>query len=372
MKNVFFMALCALLLIACGEQPGYVITGTVDDAGLDGKTVCLYEYNVKDGDALTHAIIENGTFTMRGDQPAPVLSVIRFDEDVIEPGYTGTGENAPYTATFVLENGKLKIDLSENSTVTGTPENDAWASLRKEMKQLRAPMEQIMQDMDSENKETADAAEKKYDAIENEVAQAVTKYIETNPDKLTSAKLLYDFRYNLDEDTRRNAIGRAGDTFKSVAGIDKMIDHLAVLEKVAVGRKFTDFEMKTPRGEAIRLSDNVGKGKVTLIDFWASWCPPCRKDTPHLVELYAQYKDKGFEIVGVSLDRTADAWIKGIAELNITWPQMSDLAYWQSKGAALYGVNSIPHTVLVDKDGLIVAKNLRGEALDAKLEEALK
>ncbi|MDR1203349.1 MAG: AhpC/TSA family protein [Tannerellaceae bacterium] len=372
MKKGVFMALCAFLLIACGKQSGYVITGTVDNADLNGKTVYLYEYGIKDGDALNNAIIENGKFTIKGDQATPLLCVIRFNEEVAEPKYVNTGENAPYTATFVLENGKLKIDLSENPAVTGTPENDALASFQKEMKQLRSSMEQIIQDMNSEDGAIADAAEKKYDEIEGKVAEAVKTYIQNNPDKLTSAKLLYDFRYNLDEDTRRNIIGKAGDTFKSVVGINKMIDHLAVLEKVGIGKTFTDFEMKTPEGEAIKLSDNVGKGKVTLIDFWASWCPPCRKDIPHLVELYKQYKDNGFEIVGVSLDRTNDAWIKGITELNITWPQMSDLKYWQSEGAALYGVNSIPHTVLVDKDGIIIAKNVRGEALDAKLAEVLK
>jgi thiol-disulfide isomerase/thioredoxin len=372
MKKVVFMALCAFLLVACGEQPGYVITGTTDNAGLDGKTVYLYEQGVKDGDALNSAIVENGKFTIKGDQATPFLCVIRFDEETVEQKPANTGENAPYMAVFILENGKLAIDLSENPTVTGTPENDALASLQKEMKQLRSSMEQIMQDINSEDAAIADAAEKKYDETEDKVAEAVKKFIQTNPDKLTSAKLFYDFRYQLNEDTRRDIINKAGDTFKSVAGIDKMIGHLAVLEKVGVGKMFTDFEMKTPDGKTIKLSDNVGKGKVTLIDFWASWCPPCRKDIPHLIELYKQYKDKGFEIVGVSLDRTNDAWVKGIQDLNITWPQMSDLKYWQSEGAALYGVNSIPHTVLVDKDGVIIAKSLRGEALDAKLAEVLK
>lgn len=372
MKNVFFMVISALMLIACGEQSEYVIIGTVDNTELNGKTVYLYEYGVKDGKTLNEAIVENGKFTIKGIQQTPLLSIICFDENVVEPKRPNTGEDAPYTATFVLENGKIKVNLAEYSTVTGTPENNAFASLQKEMKQLRSSMEQVMQDMKSGDKAIADAADKKYDEIENNVSEVVKKYIQNNPDKLTSAKLLYDFRYNLDEDTRRAILSKAGNAFKSVPGIDKMMDHLAVLEKVGIGKIITDFEMKTPDGKAIKLSDNVGKGKVVLIDFWASWCPPCRKDMPHLVELYKQYKDKGFEIVGVSLDRTNDAWIKGIEELDITWPQMSDLKYWQSEGAALYGVNSIPHTVLVDKDGTIMAKNLRGEALDTKLAEMLK
>ncbi|MDR0750614.1 MAG: AhpC/TSA family protein [Tannerellaceae bacterium] len=372
MKKVVFMALCAFLLIACGGQPGYVITGTTDNAGLDGQTVYLYEYGIKNGEALNSAVVENGKFIIKGEQATPLLCVIRFDEEVVKPEQANAGENAPYTATFTLENGKLVIDLSESPTVTGTPENDALASLQKEMKQIRSSLEQVMQDMGAGDEAIAGAAEKKYDEIESKASEAVKKYIQNNPNKLTSAKLLYDFRYSLDEDTRRQIINQAGDAFKQAPGIDKMIDHLAVLEKVGIGKKFTDFEMKTPAGEAIRLSDNAGKGKITLIDFWASWCPPCRKDIPHLAALYKQYKGKGFEIVGVSLDRTSDAWVKGIEELNITWPQMSDLQYWKSEGAALYGVNSIPHTVLVDKDGIIIAKNLRGEALDAKLAEALE
>ena len=111
--------------------------------------------------------------------------------------------------------------------------------------------------------------------------------------------------------------------------------------------------MADPKGEVHQLSEFVGNGKVVLIDFWASWCPPCRKEMPHLVELYKQYKNKGFEIVGISLDSKPEAWAKGVKDLNITWTQLSDLKGWQNAGAALYGVNSIPHTVLVDKDGTI-------------------
>ena len=150
-----------------------------------------------------------------------------------------------------------------------------------------------------------------------------------------------------------------------------MMSRLEILKNVAVGKQFVDFEMADPKGEVHKLSEFVGNGKVVLIDFWASWCPPCRKETPHLVELYKQYKNKGFEIVGISLDSKADAWAKGVKDLNITWIQLSDLKGWQNAGAALYGVNSIPHTVLVDKDGTIIAKNIHGEEIDAKLQETL-
>lgn len=109
-----------------------------------------------------------------------------------------------------------------------------------------------------------------------------------------------------------------------------------------------------------------------MIDFWASWCGPCRKEMPNVVEAYKAFKDKGFGIVGISLDENADKWKEAITALNITWPQMSDLQGWNNAGAKLYGVNSIPATVLVDQEGTIVARNLRGDAIKSKLNELLK
>lgn len=108
-----------------------------------------------------------------------------------------------------------------------------------------------------------------------------------------------------------------------------------------------------------------------MIDFWASWCGPCRRENPNVVEAYQKYKDKGFDILGVSLDRDKSAWLKGIEEDQLTWTHVSDLKYWQNEVAQLYGVSSIPHSVLLDKDGKIIAKNLRGEDLHKKLEELL-
>ena len=143
-------------------------------------------------------------------------------------------------------------------------------------------------------------------------------------------------------------------------------------KKTAVGTKFIDFEMETPDGKAVKLSDYVGKGKVVLVDFWASWCGPCRREMPNLVGAYAKYKNKNFEIVGVSLDQNGDSWKEAIDKLNITWPQMSDLKYWNNEGAKLYAVSSIPHTVLIDGDGIILARGLHGEELQEKLAEVLK
>ncbi|MDH6358444.1 AhpC/TSA family protein [Parabacteroides sp. PF5-9] len=354
MKKYFYLLTTALLLVACAQQPGYKISGTVSNADLNGKYIYLYEYNKSIENPLDSTLVENGKFTFKGDQLTPTLGVIEFTSKDFEPQRAQTGLNAPYKAIFVLENGQLTVDLNETPTVTGTPENNDWATLQTE----------LLKGLTTEHEDE--------EAAYRQLMSLVQQYIQNHPDNVSSAKLVYDFRHSLEEDFRRQAINNSGDLFKSVAGVDKLIEHLATLEKVAIGKKFTDFEMADPKGNAIKLSDYVGKGKVVLIDFWASWCPPCRRDMPHLVEVYKQYKGKKFEVVGVSLDRTHDAWVKGIEELNITWPQMSDLKYWQCEGAALYGVNSIPHTVLIDGDGTIIAKNLSGELLDAKLAEILK
>jgi peroxiredoxin len=372
MKNIVLLFVCSLLFVACNEPTGYVITGTVDRDDLNGKYVYLHNIGVEYPVLLNLAYVEKGVFTLKGRQDEAVLVLLRFDEEDVPQQDTNTGEDFAYSVTFILENGKLNAKLEESSFVTGTPENNAWTALRNEMKMLRADLEPLKKEMESDDPEIAMRAGEKYDAIDNQVTDAVSAYIRNNPDKLSVAKLLRDFRYYLSDETKGEALSQAGEKFKAIPYIDLMLEHQEILNKVAIGKKITDFEMADVNGNMHKLSEYAGNGKITLIDFWASWCPPCRRDIPHLVEVYKQFKDKGFEIVGISLDNNKEAWVQGITDLNITWPQLSDLKFWQNEGAALYGVNSIPHTILVDKDGTILAKNLRGNALDAKLAEILK
>ena len=136
---------------------------------------------------------------------------------------------------------------------------------------------------------------------------------------------------------------------------------------LAVGNEAPDFAQQTPDGNVMKLSDL--RGKVVLIDFWASWCKPCRRENPNVVKAYNKYKDKGFEILGVSLDRDRNRWLQAIEQDGLTWPQVSDLKFWQNAAAQQYGVSSIPFTVLIDGEGKVLATRLRGPALERKLEE---
>ena len=374
MKKILTVASAALLLAACSEKPGYTITGKVNNAELNGKYVYLYEYGSNDAAPIDSALVENGAFTLKGTQNTTSLRTIRFSENDVEPRRAASGETSPFTALLALQNSAINVVLDEKySDVSGTPENDAMLAFQKEIRALREEQEKLEADLKSEEAEGTRAAATKYDEFDHQIAEKAYSYIKQNINNLTSAKLLVDFRYELNEEQQNDIVASASEEFKNVPGVQKLIDHLEVLKKVAVGQKFTDFEMADIKGKTHKLSEFVGNGKnIVLLDFWASWCPPCRRDMPNLVDTYKEFKGKGFEIVGISLDSKKEAWEKGIKDLNITWTQLSDLKGWKNDGAALYGVNSIPHTILVDKDGTIIAKGLHGKEVAEKLRELLK
>jgi thiol-disulfide isomerase/thioredoxin len=153
--------------------------------------------------------------------------------------------------------------------------------------------------------------------------------------------------------------------------VNQYHQQVEIERKTAIGASAPEIALADPQGKIRKLSSL--KGKVVLIDFWASWCGPCRKENPNVVNIYGKYHDKGFEVFSVSLDKERGSWLAAIAKDNLIWPDhVSDLKYWKSEGAAAYGVTSIPFTVLIDKKGKIVAKKLRGEELESKVKELCK
>jgi thiol-disulfide isomerase/thioredoxin len=134
---------------------------------------------------------------------------------------------------------------------------------------------------------------------------------------------------------------------------------------------YTDISLPGPQGQTVKVSDYVGKNRLVMIDFWASWCGPCMGEMPYVVKAYEMFHDKGLEIVGVSLDKDKASWLAAIEQTGQKWPQMSDLKGWDCEGAALYGIQSIPANVLINEQGEIVARDLRGDALLKEIESRL-
>ena len=200
------------------------------------------------------------------------------------------------------------------------------------------------------------------------VRNSIKEHILDNKNVLISAFLVTYFDQEFSKyislyDSVRNALITKYPNDPNVKSIDERLKK-ALVE----GSTAPDIIMASPDGTLLKLSDL--RGKVVLIDFWASWCGPCRRENPNVVKLYDKYKDKGFEVFSVSLDKDKNAWIKAIGDDNLKWKNhVSDLKYWSSEAAKLYGISSIPSTVLIDKNGKIIAKNLRGRELENKLME---
>ena len=365
MKKFTYLLATAALLAACSGNQGYTVTGTVEGAA-DGDTVYLKKVEGRQLVDLESAVIKGGKFTFKGTQDTVANRYLTYNAQGKEP----------LMMDFFLENGQITVSLTRsNDSAVGTPNNDAYQAVRTQLNGLNAQMMEIFNTMTNDTtltdeqradkrEEIEDLQEKSIDVMKDAVKQNITNAV--------GVHLLKQNYYYMDVEELAPLMPQIPATYDNDEAIVRIKDNVERMKSTAVGQKFTDFEMLTPDGKPVKLSDYVGKGKVVLVDFWASWCGPCRREMPNLVEAYKQYKDKNFEIVGVSLDQNGEAWKKAIKELRITWPQMSDLQYWDCEGSRLYAVSSIPHTVLIDGEGTILARGLHGEDLQEKLAEVLK
>ena len=200
---------------------------------------------------------------------------------------------------------------------------------------------------------------------------AIDSLIREHPNSLVSAYILYRyFSYRLPPAELEANIKLLDPALRETPYIKTLEKLIPTLEEVTVGKEAPDFTGSDPDGNAISFSDHLGEGYV-LLNFWASWCGPCRRENPNVVHTYEKYKDKGLRIFGVSLDKNREGWISAIEKDHLTWSHVSDLSMWDSELAGLYGVRVIPSNFLIDQNGVIVAKNLRGEDLDRTLSEIL-
>jgi peroxiredoxin len=298
---------------------------------------------------------------------------------VAEPAIYKLGFENQEGIMLVVDNNTIEVTadsgkVAQTYTVKGSKDSELIQQLNKIMQSMQenatALNQQFQEASSSGNQAEAKRLQEQFMALQQENQNQLKAFVKANPSSVVS---VYTAGNILNLDEQYTFIDSMNTTFKAAlpnSKYTKFLDaRLSKMRSTAMGSAAPDIKLPSPNGQEIALTSL--RGKYVLIDFWASWCGPCRKENPNVVRMYNKYKDKGFEIFGVSLDQDRAKWLKAIENDKLTWPHVSDLKGWESAAASLYGITAIPQTVLLDKEGKIIAKNLRGEALEAKLASLL-
>jgi peroxiredoxin len=387
MKKIFLciIALLPALAFAQNAQP-FTIKSKIGTLNAPAKAFLVYRLGAND--VTDSASISNGAFTFTGVVMTPVNASLFID-------YKGIGfakyiaQNFPdggpsKTAdllNFYIEKGTINItsaDSAVKAEVTGSQTNDDNKKLKAQLKVVMSKAQGIMKEAQAataEQKRSAafqNALQVKYKGIQNEQKAVLKAFITQNPNSYLSLLALTSVGGpSPDVSEVEPLYDLLSPEIKATEQARQLKNSMDQLKLTAIGSIAPDFTQNDVNGIPVRLSSF--KGKYVLIDFWASWCGPCRQENPNVVRNYNKYKGKNFTVLGVSLDKpdAKAAWLAAIKNDGLTWTQVSDLKFWNNLAASLYGVQSIPQNFLIDPQGKIVAKNLRGDDLDAKLEQLL-
>lgn len=360
MKGFPLILFLLFTVASVSAQQAFVIKGTITGAA-DQAEVSLHFDNPQNEPVAT-GTIKKGAFELKGKVEEPALYVLKVGGAKQNLGLFLEG------STFTI---KAHVDSMPNALVTGS-------TLHTEFDEFRKSFDPYFLRLDVLGKQLSDPAyASKQDSVYAVARTLITEldaktdaYIAAHNNSAVTPLLLYimysffqqpetlDTRFALLQEKARNSY------------YGRMVNNIVQENKIgAVGTEAIDFQQADTSGAMVSLTSF--RGKYVLVDFWASWCGPCRMENPNVVEAYEQYKHKNFTVLGVSLDRSREPWIQAIKQDGLNWTQVSDLKFWNNEVAKKYKITSIPQNFLVDPQGKIIAKNLRGEDLKAKLEEIL-
>ncbi|WP_121812653.1 TlpA disulfide reductase family protein [Mucilaginibacter kameinonensis] len=389
MKKLFFYIVAMLPVTALAQtNDTFVINGKLGNVSTPAKVYLSYQLGANNVTDSTNVV--NGAFSFTGTIINPVNATIAVNykglplEKFIDANYKYADNGSLISKTaddldFFLEKGTITIaskDSIDKAQITGSQLNIDNVKLQAQLKAINQKGEKLMAEAKAATPEQQKSAafrsamQARYKALQTEQKTTLKSFISANPNSYLSLLALTSVSGPAPDVSEVEPLYNSlSQNIRDTEAGKMMKAQLEALKVTAIGSEAPDFIQNDVNGNPVKLSSF--RGKYVLLDFWASWCGPCRQENPNVARNYARFKNKNFTVVGVSLDRPdgKSAWLAAIKSDGLDWTQLSDLKFWNNQAAALYSVTSIPQNYLIDPQGKIIAKNLRGEDLDAKLEQ---